>query len=187
MRQAQQLAQRVEAEKPVAVYSSGLKRALQTAQAVSQRLSLPIQVDVRLSESCFGVWEGLTLEEIQARYPDVLRSWRSDPVHTRIPGGETAGECQQRAVAAVRKIAARHSGETVVVISHGGPIKTIVCSILCLDLAQRFRFSIDNACLTTIRWDGQDGRILMLNDAGHLGTESREVGNLSTADKIFVH
>ena len=116
--QAQALADELAREPIVAVYSSDLSRALDTAGAVAARHRLPVSVDPDLREKNFGSWEGLTDTEISERFPDAKRGVWGD--------GETTEQVSQRVVAAVERIAARHPGGAVLVVAHGGPLRALL-------------------------------------------------------------
>ena len=95
-RQAKRLAERL---KPISfdtLYSSPLKRAIDTARFISERIGLEPVLDDRLVELDYGQWEGKTLEEIRKNDPETLRAWEADPGRVAPPGGESGLEVQQR-------------------------------------------------------------------------------------------
>jgi glucosyl-3-phosphoglycerate phosphatase len=105
---------------PVALYSSDLSRAYQTATALAELVDLPIQTDKRLREIHVGSWEGLLGSEIRAQNPDLAeRLWRGEDVR-RSPTGESPGEVAERMAEVLGEIAAAApDGSTVVAVSHG--------------------------------------------------------------------
>ena len=109
-----------------AIYSSDLPRAMQTAQAIADALTLAVRPDPRLREKDLGHWQGLTREEVRAwdgeRYAHYREHWPDVPV----PGGETIHAMVARARAALDEIAAQHGGQTVIVVSHGGTISALL-------------------------------------------------------------
>ncbi|MBI2914924.1 MAG: histidine phosphatase family protein [Firmicutes bacterium] len=167
-RQATLLARSLRGRDIARIYSSDLRRALETAAIVGAHLGVPVFTEPALREANFGVWEGCTQAEVAERFPEVLASWRHDSVNTRVPGGETAFEVQERAYQALLGISGTHPGETVTVVSHGGPIKAALCRLLHLDLCHRFRMVIDNASICTIDLAAGDGKLVSLNDTCHL-------------------
>jgi glucosyl-3-phosphoglycerate phosphatase len=118
--QAMQAAQFLEKFAPVALYSSDLSRAYQTATALAELVNLPIQTDKRLREIHVGSWEGLLGSEIRAQNPDLAeRLWRGEDVR-RSPTGESPGEVAERVAEVLGEIAAAApDGSTVVAVSHG--------------------------------------------------------------------
>lgn len=115
---------------PTLVVSSDLSRAAETADALGRVLDLPVERDPRLRERGFGVWEGLTGHEIEARWPAEFAVWRAggDPAGV---GAESRAEVAFRVGAAVREHAARAGRDgTVVVVSHGAAIGSVVADLL---------------------------------------------------------
>ena len=109
-----------------AIYTSDLGRARETATIIGERLGVPVVSDPRLREIFFGHWEGLTTPEIEERYPEEVAAWRADDGSNRFGGGETYVEMGERVVAALAEIAARHPDGAVVVVLHGGPIRSVL-------------------------------------------------------------
>jgi broad specificity phosphatase PhoE len=112
--QSGQLANALAGEPIEAIYSSDLRRALETAEIVSGRLGLPVVADSGLREVDLGSWAGLTRDEVAERF---------GPTTTH--DGETRGEHTERVVEAVRRIAGRHSTGCILVVTHGGSIRAI--------------------------------------------------------------
>lgn len=120
IRQAASLGERLAAETVTAVYSSELARAWLTAVPFAARLGLDIVPDSRLRERSFGVFEGLTVDEIAARHPEGFRRWRERDPAWAIDEGESGQQLIDRVLSALDDIASRHRGETVAVVTHGG-------------------------------------------------------------------
>lgn len=119
--QARALAETLAGEPIVAAYASPLRRALETAEIVAQRLAVPVETDEGLREVDVGEWQGLTRSEIEQRFPEAYASWIDYG-----PGwesGETYEAMGARVVAALRRLAARHGDDTVLVVTHGGPVR----------------------------------------------------------------
>ncbi len=130
IQQAAEIAQCLSKEKIDAIYSSDLKRALRTAEAIRQFHRLEVNVQHDLRELNHGQFEGLTFAQIRDSYPDFMRSWRGEPAEILIPGGERLVDVAQRAWKAMERIAWSHlAHETVVVVSHHFPIVAILCQI----------------------------------------------------------
>ena len=152
-----------------AVYSSDLPRATQTAQAIADALELPVRPDPRLREKDLGHWQGLTREEVRAwdaeRYAHYREHWPDVPV----PGGETILAMVTRARAALAEIAAHHSGQTVVVVSHGGTIGNLLRALL----PQAEIPSLVNTSLTVLERDAGDApwRLVRASWTPHLDGE----------------
>jgi broad specificity phosphatase PhoE len=130
--------------KPVsAVYSSDLIRSVRGAKIISERLGLsPVAVRT-LRERSVGLWEGMTAEEIKQCYPEEYAAWRADLLNYRPPEGECLLDVRNRIMPEYRRIVARHQGEEIALLLHGGVNRVILAEALGLDLLNLFR--IDQA------------------------------------------
>lgn len=170
MEQAGSLARRLNNRKFTAFYASDLTRAIKTAEIVAAPHGLSVEPVPALREVNFGSWEGLTFKEIKERFTELAQRWWDNPLDTPVPEGETLAELSLRVNGAVRRIVERHlDGQEVVVVSHGGPIRTIIATVLGLDLNHYWRLRLDNACLNIIDFSSTDSGVLSLfNDRSHL-------------------
>ena len=150
------------------VLTSPLLRARQTASAVADAASVPLAVDDGLAETDFGSWEGMSFAEVMARWPDEMTAWMADP-GAAPPGGESFAAVAIRVNAALDRLLDAHQGETVVVVSHVTPIKTLVCRALLAPSQALFRMHLDVAALSEAAWFA-DGPALLrsFNDTAHL-------------------
>ena len=123
--QATRLAECLANEAIDAVYSSGQSRAWLTAAPVAARLGLDVIAEPRLRERSFGIFEGLTLDEIAARYPAEFKKWRERDPAWRPEGGESGQQLIDRVLSAVVDIGTEHAGQTVVLVSHGGVLDVV--------------------------------------------------------------
>lgn len=174
--QAQALAQRLAALRPSVVYTSPIRRALDTAAIIAAACRLEAIPDERLQEYDFGEpLSGLTWQEIRRRAPDVIATLASDtPNFPRYPGEEGRDAFKARISLALADILQRHHDhESVVVVTHAGPIVTLVMAAANREYARPIPITIDNASLTTIEFDGAGAganrRVITgLNDTCHL-------------------
>jgi len=167
--QAGMLSQRLAGEKIHYFYSSDLARAYETARIIAQPHGMDVITTPALREMNFGVWEGMTVREIEEAYPGQIKSLWNKPLDMHIPQGENLSEMAERCVNEVKKIIEKHDGETVLVVAHGGAIRAIICSALGINLNEQWRLFLDNACLNLIdfpRWE--KGILRLLNDCSHL-------------------
>lgn len=128
-----------------AIYTSDLRRAEQTAAAIARACGIPYRVEARLREIDLGEWEGELFADIKARHPELIEARRRDPLDFRAPGAESLREVAERVCEATDAIAARHPGETVVIVSHGVALAPLITRAAGEDLAQAYRFIPDNA------------------------------------------
>lgn len=173
LQQAAALGKRLASQRISAIYCSDLGRAVETALQVAAPHSLEVIPLQDLREMSFGEWEGLTFREITEKYGDMAMKWWSAPLSMRVPGGEGLAELTARVVPAVRDIVERHSGDSVAVVCHGGPVRCLVGSVLKMDLNNHWRIRQDNAALNIIDFsDWESGIVALLNDRSHLAEES---------------
>src|ERR687887_1215271 len=157
--QARQLAHAFAPLALAAVYTSPLTRAVATALPIAEAHGLSIIPDPRLVEAAMGTWEGLRRAEILARSADDAarhQQWEVDPTCAP-PGGESLAAVQARVVACVRDLAERHAGAAVVLVSHVGPIKALLCTALGVPLTTGQRLFLDSAAGGGIGWGGATG------------------------------
>ena len=153
-----------------AVYSSPLQRAVRTAQVIVDQLSLPLQETQALIEGSFGEWEGLSRAEVLARSErdaDLLQAWEQDPAIPP-PGGESFAQIQQRIGTFVERLAQAYPGQTLVLVSHVGPIKVLLCQALSTSLSSMYNFFLDPATISVIDWKSRP-LVRLLNSHAHLG------------------
>jgi broad specificity phosphatase PhoE len=149
-----------------AVYSSDLRRAVDTAAAVAEAQGLEV-VELRdLREVSVGSWQGLTRDEAEAKFPDGFRRWLAGG--TGWDDGETYAQMTSRVLAAVAQIAGDHDRGRVLIVSHGGPIRAIHAAALGLDVEayRRIRPVEPNARLSAVCVE--DRRLTELCPAGRI-------------------
>jgi len=169
--EAEAIAGRLAAERGqiAALYTSPLRRALQTAHAIGRRLALSPKVLNQLKEIHFGKLEGTTLRQMEDRFPELYAQWQDRTDMTfRWPEGERREDFFARAAAACQSICARHDGDKVVIVTHGGTIRACLAHFLPELLGQWWDYSLDNAGLTRVWTSGDDARLISLNDTDHL-------------------
>jgi len=169
--QVKATARRIAAEvrDAVAIYTSPLPRARETAGEIGRALGLtPIPME-DLREINFGELDGVTIEEMEARYPDLFARWRdkTDTEYTW-PGGEKRADFFRRVAAACDEILSRHTHGSVVVVAHGGTLRSFLAHLLPEQLGRWWTYNLDNCGLTRVAVDGATARLLVLNDTSHL-------------------
>ena len=167
-RQAAALARRLARETIDVVYTSPLQRARQTAESIAAVHGLPANSDVRLSEIAFGAWEGLTYGRIREQFPQALGAWEADPWNATPPGGESLSQLAARVGSALDDVARTHAGQTVLLVSHGGPLRVLLCLGLGLAPQAHWQFRLDTASVSELRLREGGSTLSYLNDTGHL-------------------
>jgi broad specificity phosphatase PhoE len=146
-----------------AIYSSPLARARQTAEVLAPP---PIRIVDALRELHHGALEGLTGADAIARYPGFLDAFAADPTELCVPEGESLGAVRDRALAAVRRIAADHApGDRVAVVTHQMVIASLACTLSGEPLASWRRFGVPNTGSIALGWDGETLRLVPSSEA----------------------
>lgn len=149
-----------------ALYSSDLSRAWQTAQSLGSKLGLMPTVDPRLREHNLGIFQGLTLDEVNAQYPDHSAAMHADYFGFLIPNGESRRQLQDRAFEAFEDITSRSDG-AVAIVSHGGTIKVLLLRLFGEDPVLRAAH-LDNTSITTLDRHEDGWRLTELAATPHL-------------------
>jgi probable phosphoglycerate mutase len=168
--QALAAARRLASSPAVAVISSPLGRARQTAEAVADALGLEVEVDEGFQETDFGDWEGYTFSEVRKKWPRELDAWLASTA-VAPPFGESFDATTTRVRQARDRVLAAYGGKTVVIVSHVTPIKTLVRIALDAPPSALYRMHLDLACLSEIQWFADGPAVLRhFNDIHHLDT-----------------
>lgn len=168
--QAEATAERVAAEYRLdAIYSSDLSRAVKTAEPFARRFSLPINKDAAFREVDVGEWTLQLIADVEKNYPEDIRSYRSAVGEFRFPGGESFEDTAKRAMDGLMKIAEKHDGETVLVVSHGGTIRAMICSLLGYPIKELSRVKpVGNASITVVEYENGQARFILTGERSHL-------------------
>jgi broad specificity phosphatase PhoE len=168
--EAQQLGRRLHALHVDALYASDLLRAWETAQIVGAAIGTPVQPDPRWREIDLGVWQGLTPEEVDQRWPgEQIRAL--DLPRGEI--GENFAALSARTLAAVEDIHRRHGGQTVAVICHGGNVRAALMATPAAtgDGPDPRRASIPNTSVTVVQVNSAGMQASLIADVSHLTWE----------------
>jgi broad specificity phosphatase PhoE len=150
------------------IVTSPLLRTVQTAQQVAAVTGAAVVTDDGFRETDFGAWEGRTFTEVRERWPAELTAWLADP-EVAPPGGESFTDVSARVTAALHRVLAVRVGQTVLIVSHVTPIKTLVAAALLAPPAALYRMHLDVAALCVIDWYADGPAVLRsFNDTGHL-------------------
>ena len=171
--QAEATGRRIAAEwRPSAVYASPLSRSLRTAEAIARHFDLTVQAHAGLMDIDYGQWQGLTPSEVRKRWPEMADAWYHAPQRAQIPGGETLEEVRARALAAVHEMAARHAGQTLVLVSHTVVNRVILLAVLGLDIGRFWRLRQGMCAVNVFEAEGNHYTLTSLNETYHLRCEA---------------
>ena len=171
--QASRVAERFK-EIPVdIIYSSSLKRTLQTAEYIAAVKQLPIIRTDKLKEINGGDWEDRLFEELPVLWPEQNETWENKPHIHRMPNGETMVEFQERIIAEIRYILEHNPGKNICVVTHGTAIKTLMCYFGGCPLEELPNIPwYDNTAVSMIDYENDRFTIVMAGDASHLDIET---------------
>jgi broad specificity phosphatase PhoE len=150
-----------------AIYSSPVKRALDTANIIAGYQNITVRIAEGLTDFDFGEWQSLPEQEVRRLYPALLNEWHNNPHKVRMPGGESLEDVRKRAIEVVNGVLSKYQGN-VALVSHRVVIKVLICHMLGLDNSHFWNISQD-VCGITI-FDYADGRFVLTrhNDTSHL-------------------
>ena len=137
------------------IISSPLRRCSEFAQALSEKLDIPISQDDRLKEVGFGAWEGKTGAELRLLDPDILARFYEDPITHRPQGAEPLHQFSERVNNALQSAISTHQGKHLLVIAHAGVIRAILTHALSAPLLSMYRLSIATASLSRLQLGGE--------------------------------
>ncbi len=128
------------------VISSPLERCLLPAGDWTKAAGIPCEIDSRVAEMQYGEWEGLTSEEIMARYPGMLERWRVNPEAVQVPGGERVEQLRDRVAAFWSEICEQHDGKHLLVVAHSGSLRMLLAHILAAPIASTRHLQMPYGC-----------------------------------------
>jgi len=175
IQQARLLAEYLQTFPITAVYTSDLQRAAVTGRIIADVLSLQPRTDPRLREMNLGIFQGLTIGEIQSNYPHELLALRENWLDHQIEGGENRRMMQNRAYEMFEQIIEREQGPEVALVAHGGVVRVLLHRLFPGNPAAR-QTPIENTSLTTVARDGGDWQLERLAETPHLTPHSPPSG-----------
>lgn len=167
--QASALAERLRDTEFAAIYSSHMARSVETAEFIAQPRGLPLLQERAFAEVCHGKWEGLTVEEVEERFPELVAIRRRTPEHAVAPEGESLFQVRTRALHAFAELLRRHEGESLLLVGHDAPTKMILLDALGLGPESFWKLRFTSTGVSEIIADGPACRIVQINDIAHLG------------------
>ncbi len=169
-RQAEQLAQTLAHETVHAIYSSDLRRTRETAGPYAERARLPVQDEPGLRERGFGDFEGRSFIEIEDRWPEQARRWRQRDPDFAPTGGESLAAFNARCVDACARLALRHRGQTILVVTHGGVLDCLYRAATRTGLQAPRTWALGNASVNRLLHSEAGFVLLGWNDEQHLAS-----------------
>lgn len=167
--QAEKAAVRLAGEDIAAVYASDLDRAMTTAECIAAKHGLKAIPFKPVREIFFGDWEGLSYDEIKKEWPDEIDKLFNKASRLVIPKGETFQQLVDRAVPAINTLAQQYQHKTIVIVSHGAALRSIIGHYLHIPLDYIWAIKQDNTAINYLVFC-DDGRVIveLLNSTEHL-------------------
>jgi probable phosphoglycerate mutase len=171
--QAQRLARALAMRDAIhAIYSSDLLRAHDTARAIADATGAPLSTHMGLRERSFGAFEGKTFVEIETTWPEDSRRWRQRDLDWAPQGGETLLQLRERITRTLHELAARHTGEQIVLVAHGGVMDQLYRAATGQDLQAPRTWQLTNTAVNRLLWTPQGLSLVGWADTTHLDDES---------------
>jgi alpha-ribazole phosphatase len=148
--QMHRLAGLLEGKTITAVYSSDLIRSVRGAEIISNRVGISYTPLPELRERSLGEWEGMTAEEIKARFPEQYAAWRSDLLNYRPPRGECLVDVSARVLPVIKRLVASHREQEIAMLLHGGVNRVILTDVLGMEPLNLFRIDQEFGALNII-------------------------------------
>lgn len=167
LEQARRLGQRLAMEKPNALYSSPLKRAMHTAQQIAEVNDLPIVPCDELKELNLGDFEGKRFRGADDEGRPLEAAWEAGNIEFNLPGGETLYQLCGRVAGFVATLRERHSTGTVLIVSHGGALRIVICHLIGIELKNWWRIRLESASVSIVEVQLEGAVLLLLNDTCH--------------------
>ena len=169
--QAARLASALREQKIQAIYASDLTRAWETAQFVARTLAISVVKEEGLRERHFGDFEGKTFAEIEAELPDQALRWRRRDPHFAPNGGETLVALRDRVLKTATRLAARHPGEQIALVGHGGVMDVLYRAATRLDIQAPRTWELGNAAINRLLWTPEGFTLVGWADTQHLSSD----------------
>jgi len=166
--QAERLRDRLANEKIDTVYCSDLRRAMVTAEVISTQHTADILPCSELREINYGDAEGLTFDEISRLYPEVAELITNFSLELNFPSGESFDEFIERVSKFSDRLDKHAPAETILIVSHSGPLRVLMCHLLGMDQCHWRQIRINNASLSIVESHQQEAILSLLNDTSHL-------------------
>jgi 2,3-bisphosphoglycerate-dependent phosphoglycerate mutase len=159
------------------IYTSDLQRAHSTAKAIAEHAGIDpktIALTAGLRERAFGSFEGQTYAEIENKWPEESKRWRQRDPHWAPPGGETPVQTRDRVAQTLLDIAAKHSGQHIVLVAHGGVLDMLYRLATQQAVDAPRTWDLGNCTINRLLWTPESLTLVGWADASHLETETRD-------------
>lgn len=171
--QARRVGEALANEEIATVYTSDLGRAHETARSIGDATGVPVVPDRGLRERSFGSFEGKTFSEIEETWPDQAYNWRKRIPEWQPPeGGESLLQLRERVTRTVEALAARHPGQQIVVVAHGGVLDALYRVATRQEVNSPRTWELPNGAINRLLWTPEGFTLVGWSDTQHLDHEA---------------
>jgi len=178
--QARRVGQALAHEDIGAIYASDLSRAWQTAQEIAGPHGLAVQAEPGLRERAFGRFEGMSFAEIESTLPEQARRWRERDPEFQPEGGESLLVFRERVTRVASKLAARHPGQLVALVAHGGVMDVLYRAATRQELQAPRTWQLGNAAINRMLWTPEGFSLVGWSDTAHLAADDDVLDETTT-------
>jgi probable phosphoglycerate mutase len=178
--QAKRVGQALADEDIGVIYASDLSRAWQTAQEIAKPHGLTVQPEPGLRERAFGRFEGMSFAEIEATLPEQARRWRERDPEFEPEGGESLLVFRDRVTRIASKLAARHPGQLVTLVAHGGVMDVLYRAATRQELQAPRTWQLGNAAINRMLWTAEGFSLVGWSDTAHLAADDDVLDETTT-------
>ena len=165
--QAHSLSSRLASLPLSSFYASPLRRTCTTASILAEPHNLEVKILDDLIEIRLGDWQGLYMDEIERRWPELWRQSRTDPSELTIPNGESFQQVTERAVRAFETVVGSNQGRQTVIVTHDIVIRVLVAHVLGVSNSIYRKIEVKNGSLSMVRVADGKAQLITLNDTSH--------------------
>jgi broad specificity phosphatase PhoE len=169
IKQIEKTSEAINKEQPNIIFCSQEKRARQSARIISSKLNIPLIEVPCLEERNWGDYAGLSFQEIKQKAG--MDSMSFDQRFNFVPpNGESWKETEERLLKALNKIVSENKGKTIVLVTHGGPIRIYMPTLLNVSKEESYKYDPDNASISIFDYKNGKFSKITYNDISHLNT-----------------
>lgn len=176
--QAQRVAERLKGVPVDVIYSSVLKRTMETAGYIAEMKGLPIHSREDLKEIHGGLWERMAWTDLVEKYPEEYKTWETHPHLHQMPEGESMETFQQRLITAVQDILRKEEARNICIVTHGTAIRALLCWFKGWPLHKIVNIPwFDNTAVTIVTKEQNSYHIELEGDTSHLDATTSTFSN----------
>lgn len=150
------------------IYCSDLGRAVQTAEIIGNHLGVEVLPTKSLREMGFGEWEGMQIKNIEEKYPETFKMWRSQPDKVNIPGAENLNIVKDRQDKLIDELNKKYDNKHILLVSHSVTVRVMLLSFLESHIKNIYRIRQDNTAINIVEYRNYGPVVMKINDTRHL-------------------